>query len=115
MSTHSLICEESDGKINAIYCHFDGYRDGVGSTLKEHYQNRNKLERLLSNGDISSLEETPEICRGLEDSEEHCFESRSDLLIAANDHYAEFVYLFTEKDEWIWIEVFNDDRHWQKL
>jgi hypothetical protein len=115
MSTHSFICEESNGKINAIYCHFDGYPDGVGATLKEHYLCRNKLERLLSNGDISGLEETPEKIHGLDDTETRCYNSRSDLLIAANDNYAEFVYLFTEKGEWIWFETFNDDRHWQKL
>ncbi len=115
MSTHSFICEESNGKINAIYCHFDGYPDGVGATLKEHYPCRNKIERLLSNGDISGLEETPEACHGYEDTKARCFDSRSELIQAANDIYAEFIYLFTEENEWEWFEVFNDEQRWQKL
>ncbi len=115
MSTHSFICEETDGKICAIYCHFDGYPDGVGTTLKEHYQCRNKLERLLSNGDISGLEETPEKCRGLEDTEARYFDSKNDLIQEANDLCIEFVYLFTKTNEWIWLEIYDDNRHWQKL
>lgn len=115
MSTHSFICKESDGKISAIYCHFDGYYDGVGVTLKDHYQNREKLEHLLTKGDISSLEEKLEECQVFEDTETRYFDSRSDLLRAANDLCIEYVYLFTEKSEWEWIETYDDNRHWQQL
>ena len=34
MATHSLIgLENTDGTIDYIYCHFDGYASGVGKKL----------------------------------------------------------------------------------
>jgi hypothetical protein len=60
MSTRSMIgIEKEDGTVDAIYCHFDGYFDGVGKTLKEHYTERSKVEELISLGSISVL--APEI------------------------------------------------------
>jgi len=43
--------------IKSIYCHFDGYPSGVGKTLMENYQDREKVEALISLGDISFLME----------------------------------------------------------
>ena len=57
MSTRSYIAEElPNGKYKVIYCHFDGYLEHNGEILINHYQNRNKLERLLGLGDLSSLD-----------------------------------------------------------
>jgi len=37
MATRSNIAiENQDGTVSAIYCHFDGYIDGVGEILYEH-------------------------------------------------------------------------------
>lgn len=44
-----------DGKIKSIYCHWDGYPDGVGKELQKHYNDPKKIEKLLELGDISSL------------------------------------------------------------
>ena len=56
MSTRSRIAmQNEDGSIKSIYCHFDGYPDGVGATLKEHYTDPKKVEELINLGDISSL------------------------------------------------------------
>lgn len=56
MSTRSRIgLELASGKIKSIYCHWDGYPEGVGATLKAHYTNPEKIEELLSLGDISCL------------------------------------------------------------
>jgi hypothetical protein len=58
MSTHSAIVEKtSTGQYRGIYCHWDGYPDGVGATLKEHYTDPNKVSALIDLGDISSLGE----------------------------------------------------------
>lgn len=58
MSTRSRIgIQDENGTIRSIYCHFDGYPSGVGSILKEHYSNRQKLNMLINLGDISILEE----------------------------------------------------------
>lgn len=56
MSTRCRIgLEKADKTIKSIYCHFDGYPEGVGKTLKEHYNNPADIEKLLELGDISSL------------------------------------------------------------
>lgn len=56
MATRSRIgLKQANGQIKSIYCHWDGYPDGVGKTLKEHYNSPEKIEELLELGDISSL------------------------------------------------------------
>jgi len=62
MATRSRIAiettDDSGNKvIKSIYCHFDGYASGVGKTLMDNYQDREKVEALISLGDISFLEE----------------------------------------------------------
>jgi len=58
MATRSAIgFVEYDGSITAIYCHWDGYLEGVGNTLLKHYNNTYKVLDLLELGDISSLGE----------------------------------------------------------
>ncbi len=44
-----------DGTIKHSYCHFDGYPDGVGSILVQHYNTEDKVKELLSFGDMSYL------------------------------------------------------------
>ena len=56
MATRSRIgLEQADGTIKSVYVHWDGYIDGVGETLKEHYNDPAKIEELLELGDISCL------------------------------------------------------------
>jgi len=55
MATRSRIAIENEsGIVKSIYCHFDGYIDGVGKVLFEHYD-KEKLEKLIELGDISVL------------------------------------------------------------
>lgn len=70
MSTRSRIAiKNADGTYRSIYCHFDGYPDGVGATLKEHYTDPTKINQLLDLGDISAL--------GSEIGEKHDFDDRN--------------------------------------
>ena len=58
MATRSRIAiENQDGTVTSIYCHFDGYLDGVGKKLFNHYD-REKTEKLIELGDISVLGES---------------------------------------------------------
>lgn len=61
-----------DGTVKAVYCHWDGYPEEVGSKLLEFYNSVEKVESLMEKGDMSSLGESPESCeyyvdRGEED------------------------------------------------
>lgn len=58
MSTRSYIINTENGKYEGIYCHHDGYPDGVGRTLLKNYNDSEKMKELVSLGGISSLYET---------------------------------------------------------
>ena len=59
MSTRSLIGKmREDGTVEAVYCHHDGYPEGVGRTLSDFYGER-EVDALLALGDVSSLGEEP--------------------------------------------------------
>ena len=62
MSTRCMIFKKkrSWGKTKksgylGIYCHNDGYPQGVGKILKKHYKTDEKIDKLIALGDISSL------------------------------------------------------------
>ena len=62
MATRSTIAvKDADGSVRSIYCHWDGYPEGVGATLREHYTNTPKIEQLLGVGDISVLGSTLDV------------------------------------------------------
>jgi hypothetical protein len=54
-TTSRIGMEMPNGKVKSIYCHYDGYTKGVGATLQEHYVDPEKVEALISLGDISQL------------------------------------------------------------
>jgi len=61
MSTNSSIAIKNlDGTITGIYCHWDGYLEGVGNKLVKHYDTKEKVNALIALGDISVLGETSE-------------------------------------------------------
>ena len=55
MATRSMIGIQTEDGVRAVYCHFDGYPDGVGETLKQFYDTPQRVEDLLSFGHLSSL------------------------------------------------------------
>jgi hypothetical protein len=56
--THSYIgVRNTDGIVDYIYCHFDGYPEYNGEILAKHYTNDNKINELLKLGDLSILGE----------------------------------------------------------
>ena len=56
MSTRSSISRLGrDGKIGSIYCHYDGYLDGVGSEILEGFNSQNMARVLVGGGDRRSV------------------------------------------------------------
>ena len=56
MATRSTIAlEHSDGTVQSVYCHFDGYLSHNGNILQEHYSDPAKLQELIALGSMSSL------------------------------------------------------------
>jgi hypothetical protein len=58
MSTRSYICKENeDGTITGSYCHCDGYLTYNGAMLLDHYNTKERVDKLLSFGNMSCLNE----------------------------------------------------------
>lgn len=69
MATRSTIAiEYTNGWVEQIYCHWDGYLEHTGRILQEHYTDPAKVAQLMRLGDLSSL--------GAELGEPHDFASR---------------------------------------
>lgn len=59
MATRSTIAvQHADGTVSQIYCHFDGYLAGNGTTLQQHYNSLELAEALVAGGDMSALATT---------------------------------------------------------
>lgn len=121
MSTRSNIGMVVGGEIRAIYCHFDGYLNGVGVTLSEHYQDKSKVEELLNLGHISILDK--EIGekqdfnkrrdgwtlsygrdRGEEGQEAQTFQSVREWLAVCLESWVEYAYLYEEGSGWSYFQ-----------
>jgi len=119
MATRSRIgIEHPSGVIESIYCHWDGYLDHNGQTLNDHYQDRDKVEKLIALGDISSLQKNvvPEgehswqypdgettVAYHRDRGEEFC-PGRIDPSLEAFflSDFETQGYIFTQKGEWLW-------------
>ena len=56
MSTRSVIgILNEDGTVTSVYSHYDGYPEHNGYFLKKYFDTTEKVQNLISNGDISSL------------------------------------------------------------
>lgn len=72
MSTNSRIAIENEsGTVTSIYCHWDGYPEYVGKMLHEHYNDKEKVKKLIDLGSISSLSENVHAPEGVK----HDFEN----------------------------------------
>jgi hypothetical protein len=105
MSTRSRIgIQNQDGSVNSIYCHFDGYPEGVGSTLQEHYSDRDKLQKLIELGDISSLgDDLLTTIAYHRDRGEDYFPSRRNesLELFKKSDFEEYGYVYTLENKWV--------------
>jgi hypothetical protein len=55
MGTRSRIGVMHGNKVKSIYCHWNGYLEGVGATLLKHYDSA-RANHLVALGDMSSLQ-----------------------------------------------------------
>lgn len=74
MSTRSEIgIEGEDGRILAVYCHWDGYPEGVGRCLSRY--TREKTGKLISGGSLSYVGETLKESKSHKDKVSRLFRS----------------------------------------
>lgn len=112
MSTNSTIAiKRIDGTTTSIYCHYDGYFEGVGATLQLAYNTAEKVEELLKLRDLSVLGYFTEPQHG----EKHDFEHPTQNVCVAyhrdrgeefrqSSGRCEFNYVFDEADAVWYVE-----------
>ena len=131
MSTRSYIIiekkrESGEYYYEGVYCHWDGYPSNNGQILFDHYQDREKVEKLISLGDISGLAEEIEttdsthsfdtpakgvtIFYGRDRGEEEVGPREIDLEEHANDIFIEYTYIYTLRNEWLCFAYGHLDR-----
>lgn len=107
MSTRSRISKvDVDGYIRSIYCHFDGYIDGVGKTLIDNYNTVNSIDKLFELGDLSALDDTLETTKAYhrdfyEDLKKPLlFRNKENLINYFCESDCDYLYLFDTDNKW---------------
>ena len=99
MGTRSRIgIELPDHSVVSVYCHYDGYVEGNGRELVEHFNTKEKVQELINGGDMSSLYTT------------HMWESAplKQIIMKKDDdgkEYREVKYMTDDKNQWIYSPV----------
>lgn len=100
MATRSRIgVELPNGKVKSVYCHNDGYFDGVGQDLiAKKFIDSIEVEKFINMGDRSTCERSykewrDENCPPRIDQSVDYFFNESDI--------EEYGYLYTQKGEWL--------------
>lgn len=114
MATRSNIgILNSDGTVDYIYCHFDGYPEHNGKILNEHYTTEEKVRALIKLGNLSLLGENIGEKQRFEERIKGCClaygRDRGETEVAARkipyrdytkEYFEEYVYLFTPGKGW---------------
>ena len=109
MSTRSFVgIMGKDGRVRGVSCNWDGYPEGVGKTLKEHYSDPLKAHCLIGRGSLSALGDTIEssdfyTSKG-EALKKHYADSLEDLKQLARDMWAEYLYVY-EDGKWEQVDI----------
>jgi hypothetical protein len=112
MATRSTIgIKTEDGTIKAIYCHWDGYPEGVGVGLVENYNSKEQAEALISLGSFSSLRETleetkKEVYAASQGDDARTFTGEKDWFENFNSG-EEYFYLYTDSLGWVYSQGGN--------
>ena len=120
MGTRSKIgILKSDGKVDAIYCHWDGYPDYNGRMLIENYVKVEQIRKLISLGSISSLGKNLEETNSYygwreEESPKATYENIEEYTMAYGDCWDEYNYIFKD-GEWYVYDGGCEFDGWQKV
>jgi hypothetical protein len=118
MGTRSTIALEfADGSVSQVYCHFDGYLDGVGAELVSDYSNPFELQKLINQGDMSSIGEhytgrgesyednAPRRFQNFDEYTAECEQEEYDYILRNVDGKATwFVRCYATGSEWVTIK-----------
>jgi hypothetical protein len=99
MATRCFIgVELPEGKVKAVYCHNDGYPEGVGADLLSMgFTEPSEVEEFVNEGDRSTVDLSYKEWRN-EDCPPNEYESVSEYF---NSDLEQYGYLFTQEGQWL--------------
>ena len=107
MSTHAYIGvrNDDDGTISAIYCHFDGYPEGVGADLVENFNSLESAQALIADGDCRCPGRPYKNYAGevWEDVKPRTHANLDEFMIGKRKAAGHYAYLFTS-GEWTMVK-----------
>jgi hypothetical protein len=118
MSTRSTIALEfADGSVSQVYCHFDGYLDGVGDDLVRGYSDPFELQKIIDQGNMSCIgapytdrgesyeDNAPSRYQNVIEYFDECYREEYDYILRNVDGKATwFVRCYATGSEWVTIE-----------
>lgn len=93
MSTRSYIGILTDNQVKYVYCHHDGYVEGVGAELLAHFADRDKVLELVNMGDTSWVEHGES---GAYNDGHGPYEESEEKYRQDDDVMMEYIYLFKD-------------------
>ncbi|MBK1973032.1 hypothetical protein JG677_03060 [Campylobacter sp. TTU-622] len=100
MGTRSYIAMKTDENyVDCIYCHLDGYVEGVGYTLLQYYNDFKSVKKLMEYGDIMALNKNLKQCKKLYNNQSCKIPFEQFLEFTQSDDLSdiEYFYLYTRK------------------
>ena len=135
MATRATIAKLDDKGVLAIYSHSDNYLAHTGKILDQHYQDEDKVDELLSHGDVSIINENIGVkldfmdyksfhenkqCRFYgrdrgEDRKAEVLKDETELIEFATEKCgAEYIYMFAY-GHWYVYDVYNGSNQFVEL
>lgn len=105
MSTRSFISMKNGDGYTAVYCHYDGYPEGVGKQLKENFTTEETVTDLIDLGNISYIEDGEPCAYHRDRGEDYSRNAPKnyiciqELRSEAKHSWAEYLYVF-EDNNW---------------
>ena len=117
MGTRSMIgiLNEDLGTVEASYCHYDGYLEGVGNTLLDNYNTDETANKVATGGYLSSLTPDYEASKeaSVNDDPSELFYSK-DVYEKADNWGAEYLYLW-DGTQWLVNKVYGEEAGFKPL
>lgn len=111
------IYDKKSGEVTASYCHYDGYLEGVGRTLDEHYNSQYDAEVVAKGGYMSALYEDYLTTR------EEAVHSESAMVYKSIEAYstrgaqysgADYLYLW-DGEAWFFMPTYGENNGFEEV
>lgn len=101
-------CDPNGNPVLQIYCHWDGYPDGVGAALQSGYNSYEQALALILGGDLSSLDESYSCPYSLGDGEDA--DRCAPTVLQKAELNEEYLYVFDYKSNQWFVQEYGSSQ-----